>query len=174
LRAASRRAPRCWACAAGRPEEGTSRWFRRSADTTFDQADIQGEAAAFRAFVEGAVAGYGLDPERLAFLGYSNGANLLAAVIQLHPGLVRRAVLLRSVQVLQAPPAAGPLGNDGAVAQRARRSVDPQRGRLAESLRAMGARVEAHELQVDHQLAAADRHRGGAMDWANPLGGRHA
>jgi predicted esterase len=31
------------------------------------------------------VTGYGLDADRLVFLGYSNGANFLAAVIQLYP-----------------------------------------------------------------------------------------
>jgi phospholipase/carboxylesterase len=56
-------------------EEGTYRWFRRLDATTFDQADIRSEAEAFSAFVEGAVTGYGLDPDRLVFLGYSNGAN---------------------------------------------------------------------------------------------------
>lgn len=66
-------------------EEGTNRWFRRVDATTFDQADIRSEAEVFSTFVEGAVAGYGLDPDRLLFLGYSNGANMLAAVIQLHP-----------------------------------------------------------------------------------------
>jgi phospholipase/carboxylesterase len=87
-------------------EEGTNRWFRRTNATTFDQSDFRSEAAAFRAFVEDALSGYGFDADRLAFLGYSNGANLLAAVMQLHPGLVRRAVLLRGIQVLEDPPVA--------------------------------------------------------------------
>jgi phospholipase/carboxylesterase len=77
-------------------EEGSNRWFRRLDAAKFDQADIRGEAEAFAAFVEGAATGYGLDPDGLVFLGYSNGANFLAAVIQIYPGLVRRAVLLRA------------------------------------------------------------------------------
>lgn len=63
---------------------------------TLDQQYIRDEAEAFAAFVNGAATGYGLDRDRLVFLGYSNGANMLAAVIQLYPGVVRRAVLLRA------------------------------------------------------------------------------
>src|SRR5690606_37756272 len=55
-------------------EEGIFRWFRRFDAVTFDQEDIRLEATAFAAFIEGAVAGYGLDPYTMTYLGYSNGA----------------------------------------------------------------------------------------------------
>jgi phospholipase/carboxylesterase len=84
-------------------EEGSNRWFRRAGDAGFDQQDIRDEAEALRAFVEGAITGYGLDPNRLIFLGYSNGANMLGAFILLHPGIVHRAILLRAMQVLENP-----------------------------------------------------------------------
>ena len=58
------------------------------------------------------MSGYGLDAER-SFLGYSNGANLLGAVTQLHPGTVDRAILIRAVQVLEDPPATDPRGGAG-------------------------------------------------------------
>jgi phospholipase/carboxylesterase len=137
-------------------EEGTNRWFRRIDATTFDQLDIRSEAEAFRAFVEDAMSGYGLDADRLAFLGYSNGANLLAAVMQLHPGLVRYAVLLRSVQVLDDPPAAN-LSGTAVLLLNGR--DDPFTRDLptpAAALRAGGALVEARELAADHGLTAAD------------------
>jgi phospholipase/carboxylesterase len=100
--------------------------------------------------------GYGLDAERLAFLGYSNGANLLAAVMQLHPGLVRCAVLLRSVQVLDDPPA---VDLSGTAALLLDGRDDPLTRGLptpAAALRAGGALVEARELAADHGLTAAD------------------
>ncbi|MCL7997775.1 VOC family protein [Brucella sp. 21LCYQ03] len=87
-------------------EEGTQRWFRRFTMDRFDQVDIRSEAEAFEAFVEGAVKSYGIDPERTAFLGYSNGANMLAAFMRLHPHVVRKAVLLRGVEVLEEKPEA--------------------------------------------------------------------
>src|SRR5690606_9075823 len=74
-------------------EEGIQRWFRRFDLKQFDQADIQFEAQAFEAFVEGAAAAYDIDLNRTAFIGNSNGANLLAAFMRLHPHVVRTAVL---------------------------------------------------------------------------------
>lgn len=85
-------------------EEGHARWFRRFAPLSFDQKDIRFEAEAFAAFIEGAIEAYGLDLQKTVFLGYSNGANLLAAMMQLHPGLVRSAVLLRAAKVLEEAP----------------------------------------------------------------------
>ncbi|MHC1547810.1 VOC family protein [Phyllobacterium sp. K27] len=85
-------------------EEGTARWFRRFGPLSFDQKDIRSEAEAFAAFIEGAVEAYGLDLNSTIFMGYSNGANLLAAMMQLHPGLVRNAILLRATKVLEETP----------------------------------------------------------------------
>lgn len=148
-------------------EEGTNRWFRRLDATTFDQADIRSEAEAFSAFVEGAVTGYGLDADRLVFLGYSNGANFLAAVIQLHPGVVRRAVLLRGIQVLESPPEADLTetsvlvlnGHDDPYARAA-----PE---LEAPLLARGARVDFQRISAAHALAAADVAKTTRWLWRN-------
>jgi phospholipase/carboxylesterase len=137
-------------------EEGTNRWFRRLDATRFDQADIRSEAEAFAAFVAGAVAGYGLDPDKLVFLGYSNGANFLAAVIQLHPGLVRRAVLLRGLQALENPPA-GDLSDSSVLVLSGRGDpYAPSAADLANALRVRGARVDLRELSAGHELVGAD------------------
>jgi phospholipase/carboxylesterase len=87
-------------------EEGSARWFRRFGPLSFDQKDIRSEAEALAAFIEGAVEAYALDLRQTIFLGYSNGANLLAALMQLHPGLIRNAVLLRATKVLEETPEA--------------------------------------------------------------------
>ena len=137
-------------------EEGINRWFRRFDALTYDQSDLRSEAAAFAAFVEGAVNGYGLDADKLTFLGYSNGANLLAAVIQLHPGAVRRAMLLRGLQALENPPPADLAGTkvlmlDG--------RNDPFAGKapeLRDALQARGAEVASRDLAADHELIEAD------------------
>ncbi len=137
-------------------EEGTNRWFRRVDPMTFDQQDIRNEAEAFSAFVEGALTGYGLDPEKLIFLGYSNGANMLAAFIQLHPGVVRRAVLMRGTQVLENPPTVDLSGThvlmlDGRDDRFARHAPA-----LADALVANGLHVDVRKIAADHELAAAD------------------
>jgi phospholipase/carboxylesterase len=137
-------------------EEGTSRWFRRTGTTTFDQADIRSEAEAFVAFVDGAVTGYGLDPDRLVFLGYSNGAGFLAAVIQLHPDVVRRAILLRAIQVTENPVAADLSATRVLILTGRDDALVPGLSALPDDLRANGAQVEALELSVGHELSVAD------------------
>jgi phospholipase/carboxylesterase len=137
-------------------EDGVARFFRRLGDLVFDQADIVAEAAALAGFVEQAIAAYGIDPSSLYFAGYSNGANLLGAAIQLHPSTIRRAVLLRPIMVLDQAPdmdLAGAdvlilTGRDDALAERA--------GGLAQRLRAMGAAVTDRAVDAGHDLVAED------------------
>jgi phospholipase/carboxylesterase len=137
-------------------EEGTNRWFRRTGTATFDQADIRSEAEAFTAFVEGAVTGYGLDPDRLVFLGYSNGASFLAAVIQLHPDVVRRAILLRAIQVTENPVAADLSATRVLILAGRDDALGPGLSTLPEDLTANGAQVEALELSAGHEMSRAD------------------
>jgi phospholipase/carboxylesterase len=138
-------------------EEGTSRWFRRRAERAFDQDDIRFEAGALAAFMAEAQAAYALAPERTVFLGYSNGANLLAAAMQLHPGLARRAILLRPAAVLEAPPAAALSGLSVLLLTGAE---DPYRDLatpLETALRQAGAEVETQVLPAGHALTEQDR-----------------
>ncbi|MBD2751242.1 VOC family protein [Microvirga sp. BT688] len=137
-------------------EEGTNRWFRRLDATSFDQADIRSEAEAFSAFVEGAIASYGLDANKLAFVGYSNGANFLAAVMQLYPNVARRAVLLRGIQALEDPPATDLSGTSLLMLNGRDDPFAQNRTVLADDLRTRGAKVEPRELPADHELSASD------------------
>lgn len=137
-------------------EEGIARWFRRLTTVTFDQADIRAEAEAFAAFMEGAVAGYGLDPARMICLGFSNGANFAAAVMALYPAAIRRAILLRSTPVLDPLPAADLRGADVLMLSG---DTDPYGSAapvLEGWLREQGARVEHHVLSSGHELGSAD------------------
>src|SRR5690606_23214793 len=87
-------------------ESGTLRWFRGFGPGIYDQKDVRFESGAFRAFVDEIESAYGLSRETTVGLGYSNGANFLAASMLLHPGLVKRAVLLRPAMVLDEAPEA--------------------------------------------------------------------
>ena len=91
-------------------QDGVRRWYRRVTPVRFDQEDIRSEALAFSSVLGEALTTYGLDRERTTLVGYSNGANLVAAMALLHPGPVRRAVLMRAMPVLQKAPAAGLAG----------------------------------------------------------------
>lgn len=147
-------------------EEGILRWFRRLSPTSFDQADIRFEAEAFAAFLAEAVAAYGLAPEKMTCLGYSNGANLLAAMMLLHPGQVRRAMLLRPAMVLEETPEAD-LSNARLLMLSGRSDPYGTLGaKLEQALRASGAAVDTRIIAAGHELTAADREACAA--WLKP------
>ncbi|MEY8827831.1 VOC family protein [Sedimentitalea sp. XS_ASV28] len=138
-------------------EEGTARWFRRLNFVAYDQEDIRAEARAFAAFVEGAIAGYALDPDRMAFLGYSNGANLLAAILRLHPGLLRRAILMRAVETLENAPKADLSGADVLLLTGAKDPFAGMTPALEASLTAGGATLDARSIDAGHEISDEDQ-----------------
>lgn len=137
-------------------EDETARWFRRFADFSYDQKDIASEAEAFAAFLDGAIAVYGIDPARLTFIGQSNGANFLAAFLALHPQFATRAVLLRPVPVLDTWPGADLSGVRFLLVDGERDSGREKAGELATILAARGASVTAESVQSGHEVVAAD------------------
>jgi phospholipase/carboxylesterase len=137
-------------------EEGVSRWFRRFTSTTFDQDDIRAEAAAFAAFVEGAVSAYRLDAKRLVFLGLSNGANFLVALMALHPELIRRAILLRPMQVLEDAPFADLTGSSVLMVSGRQDLAAPSARRLEAWLKQSGGDVASHFIDAGHGLLDQD------------------
>lgn len=142
-------------------EEGIARWFRRTTATTFDQADIRSEAKAFAAFVDGAIAGYGLDPARMVFLGLSNGANFAAAVMALHPGVIRRAILLRAMPVLAPLPDADLTEAKVLMIRGGNDPYDQLASPLEEWFRRNGADLDSHSIEGGHALTAEDAVLGG-------------
>jgi phospholipase/carboxylesterase len=82
-------------------ENGMPRFFRRFAEGVFDEEDIKARAADLARFVIDARAAYGLD--RPVAVGFSNGANIAAALLLLHPGALAGAVLMRPMHPLDPP-----------------------------------------------------------------------
>ncbi|MCD1620260.1 VOC family protein [Salipiger manganoxidans] len=148
-------------------EEGVTRWFRRLAMARFDQDDIRAEARAFDAFLDGALGGYGLDPARLTVLGYSNGANFAGAVMALHPGVIRRAILLRPMLVLEDLPKPDLTGLEVLTLSGDRDPYGAYAPALNDWLAAQGATLEARQLSAGHELGAADLDI--ARDWLATL-----
>ncbi|TPP09737.1 VOC family protein [Rhizobium glycinendophyticum] len=144
-------------------EEGVARFFRRFGPLEFDQADIRAEADAFAAFVEQAVEAYGLAAQETAYLGYSNGANLLAAAMLLHPGLVRRAVLIRPVPVLDPWPETDLRGSDILILAGSEDPYHARSVRLADGLQALGAKVTLEDVDAGHELSGEDTLRAAAF-----------
>ncbi len=86
-------------------ERGAPRFFRRLAEGVFDLDDLRLRVAQLRDWLGAAIERYGIDPAQLTALGYSNGANTAAAMMLLHPGALRSAILWRAmVTVEDAPP----------------------------------------------------------------------
>ena len=103
----------------GRVMEGPMpRFFRRLAEGVFDTQDVIRRAAELAAFVEAARAAYGI--ARPIALGFSNGANIAAATLLLHPQALAGAVLMRALAPVDppSPPAAGRRACAGADGQR--------------------------------------------------------
>jgi phospholipase/carboxylesterase len=152
-------APRCLLLAVrGRVmQDGDRRWFRRLTPVSFDQGSIRAEASAFADFMTAINARHGLDPSRTAFLGYSNGANLVSSVMLLHPGPISRAVLLRAMPVLDDAPAADLTATDLLVIAGERdETYAPFAPPLVRLLRAHGARVGAFTVSSGHEFGTND------------------
>ena len=78
-------------------EHGAPRFFCRLAEGVFDHEDLLFRTHELADFVDQAADQYGFDRQRLVAVGYSNGANIAASLMLLHPGLLRAAVLLRAM-----------------------------------------------------------------------------
>jgi phospholipase/carboxylesterase len=76
-------------------ENGMPRFFRRFGEGRFDEANLKEEALALANFVGAAAQTYKFDAARVVALGFSNGANIAAALLLLHPHVLAGAVLLR-------------------------------------------------------------------------------
>ncbi len=144
-------------------DEGVTRWFRRLEMARFDQAQIRSEAQAFAEALPELLQHERIDPTQLTVLGYSNGANFAAALMALHPGLLRRAILLRPMLVLEDLPEVDLSGTEVlAISGQA----DPYGGyapALADWLKGAGARLDSRALPTGHGLSQADLNI--AADW---------
>ncbi len=78
-------------------EHGMPRFFRRLAEGVFDHEDLVNRTHELAGFVERAASEYDFDPGRLFAAGFSNGANIAASLLLLHPRLLAGAVLLRAM-----------------------------------------------------------------------------
>mgnify|MGYP003788590333 FL=1 len=144
-------------------EEGVARFFRRISMTSFDQDDIRAEAAAFDAFWQGAMAGYGLEAGRVTVMGYSNGANFAGAVMALAPGLIRRAILMRPMLVLEQPPQVDLAGVRVLTLTGTRDPYGTHAPALNDWLTASGAELDARAVEAGHELSQDDLTA--AHDW---------
>ena len=84
-------------------ENGLPRFFRRLAEGVFDEEDVIRRAHELADFVGVAAKRYEFDPQQVVAVGYSNGANIAAAILLLRPGVLAGAVLFRAMVPLVPP-----------------------------------------------------------------------
>jgi predicted esterase len=87
-------------------ENGAPRFFRRLAEGVFDEKDVVLRAGELAQFIVAASTQYKIDLKTLVAVGYSNGANIAAAMMLLGVAPFSQAILLRPMVPLK--PAALP------------------------------------------------------------------
>ncbi|HEY3012837.1 MAG TPA: alpha/beta hydrolase [Gemmatimonadales bacterium] len=139
-------------------ENGMPRFFRRLAEGVFDLDDLKLRAQQLARFVAEARERYDLADVPPIAVGFSNGANMAAALLLLHPDSLSAGLLFRSMVPLVPDPL--PALDDVRVLIAAGR-LDPivtpaQSQALAELLGQAGAEVTLQWSNAGHGLSGDD------------------
>jgi phospholipase/carboxylesterase len=78
-------------------ENGMPRFFRRFAEGVLDVEDLKFRTDELAQFIDAASERYEFSKKRLIAVGYSNGANIGASLILLHPHYLAGAILFRAM-----------------------------------------------------------------------------
>ncbi|MCU0624269.1 MAG: alpha/beta hydrolase [Gemmatimonadaceae bacterium] len=153
-------------------ERGMPRFFRRLAEGIFDTDDVIRRAGELAAFVGAQAEARGFDPSRVWAVGFSNGANIAAAVLLLHPGVLAGGVLLAPMVPLVPDPLPALAGTAVLLGAGRQDPIAPpsQPEALAELLRRGGADVSIDWHPGGHQLVPSTVQA--ARAWLAPRLGR--
>jgi len=144
-------------------EHGMARFFRRFRPGVLDEQDIAFRSEELWTWVQAALREHDLAGRPLVAVGWSNGANLAAALLLLRPTALAGAVLLSPSAPFREPPAAD-LGGVPVFAGLGRHDSVNRPGEaegLVQALGARGAVVETfwhdggHEVRPEEVRAAA-------------------
>jgi phospholipase/carboxylesterase len=135
-------------------EYGAPRFFRRLAEGVFDHEDLLFRTHELAEFVGAAADEYDFAPSKVIAVGYSNGANVAASTILLHPGLLRAAVLFRAMVPFEPEVTPDLSGMPIFMAAGRMDRMIPQDNtqRLADILTEAGADVDLRWRNVGHPL----------------------
>jgi phospholipase/carboxylesterase len=137
-------------------ENGMPRFFRRLREGVFDEEDVRRRALELADFIAEARVMFNLSA--LVAVGYSNGANIAAALLYLRPEVLGGAVLLRAMTPLASGPEARLDGKPVLILSGDMDPIAPadNAGRLASALERAGASVTQRTLPAGHELSQAD------------------
>jgi predicted esterase len=139
-------------------ENGMPRFFRRLAEGIFDEEDLVRRAHELADFVGAAAARYEFDSKHVIAVGYSNGANIAAAILLLRPEVLAGAVLFRAMVPI-VPPVLPDLAHARVLLSSGTQDpIVPVENveRLAAMLRKAGADVALRLEPAGHSLALGD------------------
>ena len=143
-------------------ENGMPRFFRRLSEGVFDLDDLKLRAQQLGRFIAAARERYDLGDVPPIAVGLSNGANIAAALLLLHPGSLSAALLLRPMVPLVPDPV--PVLHDVRVLIAAGRwdpLVKPEQTQaLADLLAQTGAEVSVHWSNAGHNFTGDDLQAG--------------
>ena len=139
-------------------ENGMPRFFRRFAEGVFDEEDVIRRANELADFIGTAATKYEFASADVTAVGYSNGANIAAAMLLLRPEVLSRAILFRAMVPLSDPPAPDLTGKRVLIASGSADPIMPIENaeRLAALLRERGAEAELVVQPAGHGLIAQD------------------
>ena len=145
-------------------DQGLTRFFK------LDASDAKERAGELAEWIAEAAKQYQIDCAHLYALGYSNGANMAAALLLLHPGVIAGACLLRTRAVVQPEELPALAGAPVLIsAGQHDHLIAPGQGEaLAELLTKAGARVDLAIQNAGHDLTPADFSL--AKQWFSRLG----
>jgi phospholipase/carboxylesterase len=137
-------------------ERGMPRFFRRLAEGVFDEQDVRRRANELADFVQAARSHYSIAAP--VALGFSNGANIAAAMLLLRPEVLQGAVLLRAMAPLAETPSVDLSHKQVLIVSGQFDPIIPadNAAQLAASLANAGAIVQHPVLPTGHQLSQAD------------------
>lgn len=153
-------------------EDGMPRFFRRFREGVFDEDDLRARADELAEFLTAAEARYGVPAGSWLAVGFSNGANMAAAMLLRYPESLAGAVLLAAMVPFAD---AGP-SDDSLTGKRVlivNGDQDPmataqQTQTLADNLRRRGAEVEVRGFDGGHTIDP--RQVPGIRQWISPDG----
>ena len=150
-------------------EHGAPRFFRRLAEGVFDHEDLLFRTHELADFVDKAAGEYGFDRSKLVAVGYSNGANIAASLMLLHPDLLRAAVLFRAMVPFEPEEKPNLSGIPVFLAAGRRDTMIPPDNteRLAAILQQAGADLDLRWKNVGHPLTYEELEE--AREWLSRI-----
>lgn len=137
-------------------EDGAARFFRRTGEGVYDMTDLARATDKLAGFIVEESAG--LAPRQTLALGYSNGANILAAVSFARPELVDSIALLHPLIPFDPAPQPGLAGRRVLITAGKRDPICPPEDtqRLAAYYSEQGADVELVWHAGGHEIAQSE------------------